>query len=170
MTFLKIPGVSLQRPEVHQDDRGFFLEIVRMAAEGPDFVQSNHSHSQVGVLRGLHYHRHQADLWYVVSGEAQVGLVDLRDKSAPPTASLLTLTADHPQTLFIPPGVAHGFLAITDVNLIYWVTNYYNSTDEFGVAWNDPALGLDWADKNPTLSERDRRNPPLQWESIPDFS
>ncbi|MGH9269435.1 MAG: dTDP-4-dehydrorhamnose 3,5-epimerase family protein, partial [Acidimicrobiales bacterium] len=61
---------------------------------------------------------------------------------------------------------AHGFLALTDVDLLYWVTHYYDASDEFGVAWDDPTLGIAWRIDEPILSERDRANAPLRWDSI----
>lgn len=163
----RIPGVRWGFPRVHADRRGFFLEIFREDALGTRFVQANHSHSRPGSLRGLHYHRKQADAWYVLSGEAQVVLADLRTPSDSPVVVSEDVFGKDPRVLFIPPGVAHGFLAITQVDLIYWVTQYYDSSDEFGVAWNDPTLDVSWRTRRPMLSERDQSNPPLDWNSIP---
>jgi dTDP-4-dehydrorhamnose 3,5-epimerase len=165
-----IVGVVLTRPEVHPDDRGHFVEVFR-AAQYPDmFVQANHSRSRANVLRGLHYHRRQADLWYVVSGRAQVGLVDLRARGDGPVVDTLVLEGDQPASLYIPAGVAHGFLAMTAVDLIYWVTREYDATDEHGIAWNDPNLGIDWRTQRPIVSARDRQNPDLEWDALPSFS
>lgn len=161
-----IPGVLLGTPDVNQDSRGSFMEIFREDLLGVEFVQANHSRSKAGVLRGLHYHRKQADAWYVIGGEAQAMLADLRTPTSTPAISSITLTADKPQVLYIPPGVAHGFLGVTDVDLIYWVTNYYDSTDEFGVAWDDPTLQAPWKTADPVLSDRDKNNPKLEWDSI----
>ena len=80
------------------------------------------------------------------------------------------ITGDQPATLYIPAGVAHGFLAMTAVDLIYWVTREYDATDEYGIAWNDPTLGIRWRTERPVVSERDRQNPDLEWDSIPSFS
>ncbi|HVL38741.1 MAG TPA: dTDP-4-dehydrorhamnose 3,5-epimerase family protein [Fimbriimonadaceae bacterium] len=155
-----IQGVVTTPVERRADDRGFFTEILR-ASQWPDtFVQANHSHSRRGALRGLHYHRQQADLWYVLRGRAQVGLADLRG-SGTPTIDTIVLDADEPATLFIPPGVAHGYLALTDLDLFYWVTKEYDSTDEFGVAWDDPVLSIPWELNDPILSERDASAPGL---------
>lgn len=167
---IDIPGVIVAHPEVHADERGSFTEIFRAEAYPETFVQSNHSRSRAGVLRGLHYHLHQADLWYVASGRAQVGLADLRTRSERPTTATLDLSADRPTTVYIPAGIAHGYLALTDVEVVYWVTNYYDATDEHGVAWDDPTLAIAWANQTPTLSERDQTNPRLEWDSIPAFS
>lgn len=165
-----IPGASIFTPQKHVDDRGFFIEIFRENLLGERFVQANHSRSASGVLRGLHYHRKQSDAWYVVGGEAQAMLVDLRERKDPPAVATVDLTADEPRVLYIPPGIAHGFLAITDLDLIYWVSNYYDSTDEHGVAWDDPTISAPWRNLEPSLSERDRSNPKLEWETIDPFS
>jgi dTDP-4-dehydrorhamnose 3,5-epimerase len=165
---LEIPGVLLARPERFEDDRGWFMEILREDAFGVSFVQGNHSHSRAGVLRGLHYHAKQSDAWYIVSGQAQVGVADLRTRSDHPTALALDMSSDDPTVLYIPPGVAHGFLAITELDLIYWVTHYFDNTDEHGVAWNDPALNVRWTTASPTLSKRDQDAPQLDWSRIND--
>lgn len=163
---LDIPDVLFSELQVHGDERGSFTELMRANAFPSDFVQSNHSHSKEGVLRGLHYHRHQADLWYVARGRALCGLVDLREHRTPPLSRTVLLDADRPATLYIPPGVAHGYLALTELDLIYWVTREYDPSDEHGIAWNDPQLGLDWGIQDPVLSPRDRDNPPLEWNRI----
>ena len=164
-----IEGVEYRKLDLHPDARGRFVEIVRAADHPHAYLQSNHSRSKAGALRGLHYHLHQADLWYVVVGRIQVGLVDLRVRSDSPLSTTVILEEDDPATLFIPPGVAHGFLALTDVDLIYWVTQEYDAQDEFGIAWDDPALGLEWEIKDPIISDRDANNPGLRWEQIPAF-
>jgi len=103
-------------------------------------------------------------------GRAQVGLADLRVRGDEPIVDTLVLDGDQPATLYIPAGVAHGFLAMTAVDLIYWVTREYDATDEYGIAWNDPTLGIRWRTERPVVSERDRQNPDLEWDSIPSFS
>lgn len=118
MNDLGIPGVILRPLTVHGDVRGSFAEILRAADYPERFVQSNHSRSAEGVLRGLHFHRHQADLWYVVSGRMQVALADLRHRNGAPKTVTIVLDAEEPSTLYIPAGVAHGFLALRDVDLI----------------------------------------------------
>lgn len=162
----KIPGVLIATPKVFEDERGYQMEVLRASVFGDEFVQSNHTHSNAGVLRGLHYHRNQADAWYVTSGELQAMLVDIRTRTDPPTVVSIDLDSSSPRVLYIPPGVAHGFLAITDVDLIYWVTNYYDGSDEYGVAWDDPTVKAPWRIEKPILSERDRSNPRLDWSSI----
>jgi dTDP-4-dehydrorhamnose 3,5-epimerase len=167
---LGIPDVEVLELAAHADHRGYFSEIMRASDYALGFVQSNHSYSRSGVLRGLHYHRYQADLWYVVAGSARVGLADLRLGTGKPPSASLVLEGDVPRSLLIPPGVAHGFYAITDVHLIYWVSKYYDATDEHGIAWNEPMIDIDWGTDAPELSERDQNNPSLQWNLIPSFS
>ena len=151
----RIEGVVVTPVERHEDPRGFFTEIARFGA----YRQANHSHSRRGVLRGLHYHLTQADLWYVVRGTAQVALADLRGDE--PVVETLTVGETSPCTIYVPPRVAHGFLALTDVDLVYLVTQEYDASDEHGVAWDDPSLAVPWALDDPILSERDRANPRL---------
>lgn len=162
----QIPGALVCYPKVHSDSRGSFMEIFREETLGMQFVQANHSRSVAGVLRGLHWHRHQADAWYVFAGQAQAMLADLRTPSPEPGVASVDLIGGEPKVLFIPPGVAHGFLAVTDVDLIYWVTGYYDPSDEHGVAWDDPTLNAPWKITDPILSERDRSNPKLEWDEI----
>jgi dTDP-4-dehydrorhamnose 3,5-epimerase len=164
--FDPIPGVVLLRPEVHGDDRGFFLETMREDALGVRFVQANHSHSRAGVLRGLHFHARQADAWYVVRGRARVGLADLRTRTDRPASLAVDLRDDEPGTLFIPPGVAHGFAALTDLDMVYLVTQYFDGADEHGLAWNDPTLAVPWAVEDPILSDRDAAAEPLRWDAV----
>jgi dTDP-4-dehydrorhamnose 3,5-epimerase len=166
-----IPGVRIWRPQVHADERGRFVEVFRTAAVPEPLVQSNHSRSAAGVLRGLHFHLHQADLWYLVSGRAQVGLADLRTRRPDPVTHTFVLDGDTPTAVYVPAGVAHGYLALTEIDLIYWVTREYDPADERGVTWDDPTLAIDWQlDLAPVVSERDASNPPLEWDQIPVFS
>lgn len=164
-----IPGVRWFPRPPHADERGRFVEIFRTSELPDDFVQANHSTSKSGVLRGLHFHRHQADLWYLVAGRAQVGLADLRSGSGTPAVDTVLLTDEEPAALYIPAGVAHGFAALTDVELLYWVTAEYDASDEYGIAWNDPQLAISWELTDPVLSERDRANAPLNWGDITRF-
>jgi dTDP-4-dehydrorhamnose 3,5-epimerase len=166
-----IADVRIWRPQVHADPRGRFVEVFRSAALPAAMAQSNHSRSAAGVLRGLHYHRHQADLWYLVAGRAQVAMADLRRRGGAPVTHTFVLDGDVPTAVYVPPGVAHGYLALTEIDLIYWVTREYDPADEHGVAWDDPTLAIDWQlDGPPLISERDADNPPLQWDLIPAFS
>ena len=163
---LEIPGVLLAHPVQHEDPRGWFMEILREEELRTRFVQSNHSHSQMNVLRGLHYHAKQADAWYVVNGTCRVGLADLR--GTPDSLKVLTveMAADEHLLVYIPPGVAHGFYAVTELDLVYWVTHAYDNSDEFSVLWNDPTLGVPWGTTSPILSARDREAPPLSWDTV----
>jgi dTDP-4-dehydrorhamnose 3,5-epimerase len=165
-----LEDVDLRPLEDHSDERGTFRELFTAPQYQRQFVQANHSRSVRGVLRGLHYHRYQDDLWYVVSGTAQVALVDLRTRAVPPVTKTLLLSDQHPATLFIPAGVAHGFLALSDLYLIYLVTQLYDPSDEHGIAWNDPHLAIAWQTRAPILSDRDSTNPPFSWEHVPAFS
>jgi dTDP-4-dehydrorhamnose 3,5-epimerase len=96
--------------------------------------------------------------------------VDVRRKVERPPVQMIELRSDEPTVLQIPAGVAHGFLALSDIDLIYLVSEEYDGTDEFGIAWNDPSLAIPWGTDRPILSARDRDNPELQWERIPQFS
>jgi dTDP-4-dehydrorhamnose 3,5-epimerase len=157
-----IEGVILRDLLVHDDDRGSVMEVFRQEwlSHASPMVQANVSRSRAGVLRGLHVHREQADYWVVLAGSAFVGLADLRAGS--PTegrAASVRLDAEGTRSaLYIPPGVAHGYYAETDVLLQYLVDHPYTGDDEFGVAWDDPEIGIDWPDRAPVLSERDRSN------------
>lgn len=164
-----IPGVVFGSLQRHADVRGGFAEAwrARGAAGLEPFpgVQANLSSSAQGVLRGLHLHQRQSDLWIVLSGIAFVALVDVRpmlDDADPPIVETATLRRD--QTVRIPPHVAHGFLAVEPLELLYFVTNEYDASDELGIAWDDPQVAVPWPrvvtqDGQPILSERDERNP-----------
>jgi dTDP-4-dehydrorhamnose 3,5-epimerase len=178
-----LPGVRFGAVARHGDERGAFRELWRASAFAsieprdagetagarPTFVQANLSTSAPGVLRGLHYHRRQLDYWTVASGRTFVALVDVRpllDGSGPrAVVETRELAAD--EWVVIPAGVAHGFLALEPLELLYLVTNEYDGSDELGFAWDDPAVGVPWPrlevtpDGRPILSGRDRSNPPL---------
>ena len=115
----------------------------------------------------MHYHFKQADYWHVIKGRVFVGLFDARRGSPTYGACegfILGEDADprvSDHGVYIPPGVAHGFLTLTDCLLTYLVEAYYDNHDELGIAWNDPALKIAWPNAAPILSERDRKNPPL---------
>jgi dTDP-4-dehydrorhamnose 3,5-epimerase len=122
-------------------------------------IQSNIVHSNAGVLRGLHYHHHQIDYWQLITGKIRVGLADLRPSS--PTygqTETIDIDAATPTGLYIPVGVAHGYYAQTAAILYYLVDNYYDGSDELGVAWNDPTLAIPWGVDTPLISERDAKN------------
>ncbi|MCA9868305.1 MAG: dTDP-4-dehydrorhamnose 3,5-epimerase family protein [Anaerolineales bacterium] len=165
-----IHGVINVQLQPYGDERGRFTEFFRrewFPQRDWRHVQSNRSDSRAGVLRGLHYHFNQVDYWYVISGRLRVGLADLR-RSSPTFRCTETFDLDAAENrgLFIPVGVAHGFLALTDVTLVYVVDNYYDGADEHGLAWNDPEVAVPWRSESlPTLSGRDQANP--LFRSIP---
>lgn len=159
----EIPGVRVIQLKAHVDARGRFIETYREEwFQGcPRMVQGNRSDSTPGVLRGLHYHLKQADYWYVPAGSVLAVMADLRQKS--PTRgkiALVELGDGHDVGLYIPPGVAHGYLARTQATMTYLVDRYYDPQDELGVAWDDPQLAIPWGlDGPPNLSPRDQQNP-----------
>lgn len=162
-----IAGVYIVDPVVFGDERGYFVETYRRQwfPLGREMVQGNRGDRQAGAVVGLHYHLHQADYWYVPEGRARVVLHDLRTGS-PTDAATLVLDLGRAEDgshahrgVFIPPGVAHGFGALTDMTITYLVDSYYNPADELGVRWDDPAVGADWGIAHPVLSERDKTNP-----------
>ncbi len=159
----KIEGVYLAPIKAFEDERGRFMETFRrewFPWINWDRIQCNRSDSKAGVLRGLHYHHHQIDYWYVPRGTVRVGMVDLRPSSPTYKVTLTMEVGEVNNTgVFIPIGVAHGFLALTDATLMYMVNNYYDGgKDENGVAWNDPDIALNWGTTTPLLSPRDQKN------------
>jgi dTDP-4-dehydrorhamnose 3,5-epimerase len=164
-----IQGVVVVQPQVWGDDRGMFVETYRheWLPGTAHMIQANRADRKEGALVGLHYHLHQADYWYVPFGRALVALHDLRSSSPTKGASLTLEIGPHNHTgVYIPRGVAHGFYALTDMTITYLVDGYYNPDDELGVAWDDPALGIDWPNPHPVLSGRDGENPRIA--DIPD--
>jgi dTDP-4-dehydrorhamnose 3,5-epimerase len=163
---LGIAGARRVRLIAHADDRGSLTETYRRdwVRGGGEAVQANLSWSRPGVLRGLHWHRRQSDYWCVLSGVAHVRLVDLREGS-PTRLAVERVRIDAAEeriALAIPAGVAHGFFAETEVLLQYLVDAPYTGDDEFGLAWDDPAVDTAWPTADPILSERDRANPILE--------
>ena len=162
---LLIDAVVVVNPEVHADQRGVFVETWRRqwVPGGREMVQANRADRQAGSLVGLHYHLHQADFWYVAAGRARVVLHDLRVGSPTDGATeSFNLggdgTARH-RGVYIPPGVAHGFAALSDVTMTYLVDCPYDPDDELGLAWNDREVAADWGLADPVLSDRDNANP-----------
>ncbi len=159
-----IEGVRLLELTSHPDLRGSFTEVYRREwVGGREMVQANLSLSRAGVLRGLHFHRRQADYWCVLGGSAFVALFDLRrgSPSEGNRAEVRIVAEQQLLGLYIPPGVGHGFYAETDLRMHYLVDEYFTGEDEFGVAWDDPSLGIRWPSGEPILSDRDRSNPAL---------
>ena len=162
-----IEGVYIAPIKAFADERGAFMETFRkewFPNVNWDRIQSNCSVSKAGVLRGLHYHHHQIDYWYVTQGTVRVAMADLRPSSPTYMAThVLELGEANNVGLFIPVGVAHGFYTLTDTTLTYLVNNYYEGgSDEHGVAWNDPDIGIGWGVTDPLISPRDAENPLLR--------
>lgn len=164
-----IRGVRVVELASFADERGRFLESFRkewFPEISWDVIQANRSDSRKNVLRGLHFHLHQVDYWYPAFGRLQVALYDLRRGSPTRGArEVFEIGESEPMGVLVPPGVAHGFLALSDATLTYLVDRYYDPGDEYGVAWNDPTVAVPWNTDSPLLSERDRKNPLL--EEIP---
>lgn len=162
-----IPDVILIEPTVFADERGFFFESYQKqrfteAGIAYDFVQDNHSRSQQGVLRGLHYQiQHpQGKLVRVIAGEIFDVAVDIR-KSSPTCGKWVGdfLSADNKKMLWIPPGFAHGFYVISvEAEVVYKTTDYYASQWERTIAWNDSMLNITWPlnGRPPVLSPKDQ--------------
>lgn len=161
-----LPGVVVIKPKVHEDQRGFFMETYRaefLQSSGIDdnFVQDNHSRSTRGVLRGLHYQlRHpQAKLCRVVSGEVFDVAVDVRLGS--PTFGQwvgVTLSAENKAQIYIPRGFAHGYVVRSETaDFLYKCSDYYDASDDRGVLWSDPAIGIAWDVQQPVVSAKDQQ-------------
>jgi dTDP-4-dehydrorhamnose 3,5-epimerase len=165
-----LPGVWELRPVIFRDARGFFAETyhrARFAELGINdcFVQDNHSFSCKGTLRGLHYQLNhpQAKLCRVVQGESLDIAVDIRVGS--PFFGKWTsvvLSESSQNQIYIPPGFAHGFVALTDtVQFLYKCSDFYDPADERGIIWNDPDLKIAWGVDHPLVSEKDGKHPRL---------
>ncbi|HEY7910596.1 MAG TPA: dTDP-4-dehydrorhamnose 3,5-epimerase [Blastocatellia bacterium] len=162
-----ISGMCVLEPKLFSDERGFFMEtynesVFRSLGITGSFVQDNHSCSVKGTLRGLHYQlKHaQAKLCRVVRGEVMDVAVDIRRGS--PTFGrhfALRLSSENKLQLYIPPGLAHGFLVLSDsAEFLYKCSDFYHPEDEYGIAWNDPEIGIEWPINEPILSVKDQRN------------
>lgn len=178
-----LPGIFVITPRIFRDSRGFFMEsYTRNDFQGigiPDeFVQDNHSCSQKGVLRGLHFQSRypQGKLVRVVSGSIFDVVVDIR--KGPPTWKewiAVTLSAHDPSLLWVPPGCAHGFLSLEDnTNVLYKTTEYYHPEYDAGFRWDDPDLDIPWPLKDlgmgiPLISPKDAALPLLSEMESPFF-
>lgn len=151
-------------PKIYRDHRGYFMESFQLdrfsqkGIPGP-FVQENQSFSKERVLRGLHFQKQphaQGKLIRVILGEILDVVVDLR-KSSPTFGKHYTCLLDDKQNkmLYVPEGMAHGFLALKDSLFIYKCTRFYNRESEAGILWNDADLGINWGITDPLLSEKD---------------
>lgn len=167
-----IADVKLIKPDVFGDERGFFFESFNQrdfaalvngtnGSHTVEFVQDNHSRSAKGVLRGLHYQIRQAQgkLVRVVAGEVFDVAVDIR-KGSPTFGKWVgaVLSADNKLQMWVPPGFAHGFVVTSDsAEFLYKTTDYWAREHERCIAWNDPAIGIEWpVGAEPVLSEKDR--------------
>jgi dTDP-4-dehydrorhamnose 3,5-epimerase len=169
---MAIPDVLIFEPAVYEDARGYFFESFNQknfedaAGLKARFVQDNQSHSLKGILRGLHYQieQPQGKLVRVIQGEIFDVAVDLRRKS--PTFGKWTgaaLSAQSRNQMWMPPGLAHGFLVLSETaDVAYKVTDYYAPRYERTLLWNDPAIGIAWPKGvSPILSGKDRAARPL---------
>jgi dTDP-4-dehydrorhamnose 3,5-epimerase len=166
-----LPGIVIVEPTVHRDARGFFVETFHEERYGragihARFVQDNHSRSTHGTLRGLHcqWRRPQAKLVRVIEGEIYDVAVDIR-RGSPSFGRWfgIALSAENFLQCFIPEGFAHGFCVTSAVAQVeYKCTDFYDPEGELGIAWDDPAIGIEWPVENPTLSPRDAHHPRLE--------
>ena len=181
VTPLAIADVLLIEPKVFGDARGFFFEsfnqeaFTRATGVSLPFVQDNHSRSRRGVLRGLHYQlapKAQGKLVRVTSGAVFDVAVDIRRDS--PTFGRWAggvLSAENHHQLWIPPGLAHGFVVLTDTaDFLYKTTDYYSPAHERAIRWDDPAIGIDWplaahGIAQPVLSDKDKTSARLLAEA-----
>jgi dTDP-4-dehydrorhamnose 3,5-epimerase len=166
----KLDGLVLLEPQVFGDERGFFVETFSKEAwaelgVGAEFVQHNHSRSDKGILRGLHFQTEpgQAKLLRCARGAIFDVAVDLRSDS--PTYGQwegYVLDDERHRQLFVPVGFAHGFVVLSDVaDVAYLVSSVYDPATEAGIAWDDPEVGVEWGVEDPVLSERDKTAPRL---------
>ena len=164
-----IPDVIEVTPDVHGDDRGFFVEVFKrseFAANGitVEWSQFNHSKSAKNVLRGLHYQlapHSQAKLVTALSGEVFDVAVDSRTSSSHfGKWTGVTLSAKQHNAIFVPQGFAHGFAVLSDeAEILYYCDNEYDSEAERGIIWNDSDIGIEWPISDPALSEKDQEYP-----------
>jgi dTDP-4-dehydrorhamnose 3,5-epimerase len=165
-----LPGVLLIEPRVFGDARGFFLETFHAARYAEygirmPFVQDNWSRSVRGTLRGLHFQEPHAQgkLVQVVQGAVFDVAVDVR-RGSPAFGRWVgyELSAENKRQLWVPPGFAHGFVVLSDsCDFLYKCTDVYRPDAERAIAWNDPALGIDWHVATPILSPKDAAAPRL---------
>lgn len=176
-TSTAIPDVLIIEPKVFGDSRGFFFESFNQQAFNKttgthfQFVQDNHSRSSKGVLRGLHYQlppKAQGKLVRVVRGSVFDVAVDIRKSSSTFGQWVgVELTEDNHKQLWIPPGLAHGFLVLTDTaDFLYKTTDYYSPEHERSLMWNDEKLAIKWPDVGgiPLVSAKDLHG--VSWEQI----
>jgi|SRR5699024_4715050 len=166
-----LAGVKIIEPKVFGDHRGFFKETfsaqryAEVVGITLPFVQDNHSRSRHGVLRGLHFQKSkpQGKLVSVTRGAVFDVTADINPQS--PTYGQyvgVELSEDNHRQIWVPPGYAHGFLVLSEkVDFVYKCTDYYDPTDEAGVAWNCPVLNIAWPLNDVLLSDKDKKHPGL---------
>lgn len=156
-------GVRLHPLVMHRDKRGVFSEVFRKSWEtGVEPVQWNIAASEPGVLRGVHVHIKHTDYLVLLRGRATIGLCDLRCGSPTERVAVqVEMRGDNVAALTIPLGVAHGFFFHEPSIHIYAVSEYWDTADELGCHWADPALGIQWPVSSPVISERDAALPLL---------
>lgn len=173
MTFifkkLELPEVILIEASIFPDDRGFFTEIFKASEFKKNglpttFLQDNFSHSQKGVIRGLHYQltpKAQGKLVRVLKGKIIDVAVDIRRNSPTFLKSVaVELSDENNNMLFIPAGFAHGFVALSDeVKFLYKCTEEYSKEHERGIRFDDPDININWRVSDPIVSEKDRNLP-----------
>ncbi|SDY17086.1 dTDP-4-dehydrorhamnose 3,5-epimerase [Evansella caseinilytica] len=149
-----IEGVSEKKLIKHVDDRGYLMELLR-DDDGllERFGQASVSMSYPGVIKAFHYHRHQDDIWFFPSGNAQVVLFDLREASTThKETNVFFMGEENPVLLLIPKGVAHGYRVLGNqpAMIVYFTTSSYRreAPDEYRIAWDDPLIGFDWTTKH----------------------
>jgi len=184
MTFTRteIPDVVIIEPKIHGDERGYFVETFRQdkleefLGYRVDFIQDNESKSNKGVLRGLHYQLHpaaQTKLVRVIRGAVLDIAVDIREGSATFGQYVaIQLTAENKRQVFVPRGFAHGFLVLEDDTVFaYKVDNYYSPENDRGIAFDDPALNIDWKFERTELklSAKDTKQPLMQDAELFDY-
>ncbi|MFB6203657.1 MAG: dTDP-4-dehydrorhamnose 3,5-epimerase [Candidatus Nanohaloarchaea archaeon] len=168
----ELKDVKIIKPQVFDDERGFFLETyVKDEFEenglNTEFIQDNHSKSEHGVLRGLHYQKGekaQGKLVRCTQGVIMDVIVDLRKDSETFGEHLKIILSEHnKKMLWVPRGFAHGFYTLSDTAEVqYKVDNDYAPEKEAGIAWNDPELDIDWPTEDPKLSDKDKEWPTLE--------
>lgn len=162
-----IQGVVFVPSKTFRDGRGETLIVFEDSLSPAPAKQALISTSDPGVLRGLHLHARQWDVWHLLDGTAEIALVDLRRRSHRADQIVFLWEASERGTLFIPPGVAHGYLALSRIQMLYILSEEYDPSDEYSIAWNDPQLRVGWSLRQPILSERDASAPKLSWDSLP---
>ncbi|WP_299007616.1 dTDP-4-dehydrorhamnose 3,5-epimerase [uncultured Shewanella sp.] len=173
----QIEDVKVIIPALFGDERGFFMETWRQdifndRVANREFVQDNHSRSQRGVLRGLHYQTEQTQgkLIRVISGKIFDVAVDMRKDSTTFGHWVgQVLSEENRRQLWIPEGFAHGFYVMSDIaECVYKCTDYYHSESEVSLCWNDPSLNINWPFSDaPLLSEKDKKG--VSFEKAPFF-